>query len=92
MMELPDNLDALLTELRAPKHDGQVKCERLTDDDLAFVQRILDSLKTGSKGVFAVIHPDNNMQYITLNAKGLASLVLVGKVMARITERLNDEA
>jgi hypothetical protein len=91
MMELPDNLDALLAELRAPKKDGRVKCEAISADDLAFVQRILDSLKTGSRGVFAVVNPDGKMRYIFLNASRTGAIAVLGQVMARITERLNDE-
>jgi hypothetical protein len=87
----PDNLDALLAELRATKHDGQVTCEALTDDDLAFVQRALDGLKTGSRGVLAMITPDDRLQYITLNAKELSAIAILGRIVTRIAERINEE-
>jgi hypothetical protein len=88
----PDNLDALLAELRATKTDGQVHCVFLDPDDLAFVQRILDSITTGSQGVFVVRHPDDRMQYMCLNANNLTAITLVGEVMARLARRINDEA
>jgi hypothetical protein len=91
MMELPDNLDALLAELRETKTDGQVQCTAIDPDDLAFIQRILDSLKTGSKGIFAVVNPDDRVGYIFLNTNQAGAFAVLGQVMARLVERLNDE-
>jgi hypothetical protein len=48
----------------------------------------MESVTTGSKGVFIVLHPNDHMQYMLLNTKGAGAIVLLATVMQRHAETL----
>jgi len=67
-MEVPSNLDTFLKDLLA-EEEATVQ---LDAEDRAFVDRILKSITTGSKGIFVVLHPNDRMQYMLLNTNRVA--------------------
>jgi hypothetical protein len=87
-MDAPDNLDVLLAQILHGDTSAADKHKVLDDDDRAFVERIMDSVTTGSKGIFVVLHPNNIMQYILLNTNRAGSLALLATVMQRQVEAL----
>jgi hypothetical protein len=93
-METPDNLDDLLSELRSNQHQAMSKavtCDKITHDDLAFIQNMLDSIGSGSKAIFVALHPDRKLQYILLNTSRAGSLALLAKVMERVAEAIEND-
>jgi hypothetical protein len=93
-METPENIDGLLAELRADKCGDESKtvtCDRIRNDDLAFVQKILDSLASGSRAIFVAMHPDGKFQYVILNTSRVGSLALLDDVMKRIAEAIAND-
>ncbi len=93
-METPENLDAFLTNLlqkNSSSEDGPAPHVELDDDDRAFVERIMDSVTTGSKGIFVVLHPNDRMQYMLLNTNRAGAIALLAKVMQRTAEALEAD-
>jgi hypothetical protein len=91
-MDTPKNLDAFLTGLlqRNTAEETAPHVE-LDDDDRAFVERIMDSVTTGSKGIFVVLHPNDRMQYMLLNTNRAGAIALLAKVMQRTAEALESD-
>ena len=90
-MKEPKDYNDLLRELNTPKVNDNTPRVELDDDDRAFVQRILDSVTTGSKGVFIVLHPNDRMQYMLLNTNRAGAIALLAKVMQRTAEALEND-
>lgn len=86
-VELPSDLDAFLKDILA----GEPSSARLTPEDRAFVERILKSITTGSKGVFVVLHPNDRMQYMLLNTNRAGAIGLLARVMQRTAEALEAD-
>ena len=86
-MDLPENFDTFLQGLL--KDDEIIQ---LDDEDRAFIDRILKSITTGSKGIFVVLHPNDRMQYMLLNTNRAGALALLAKVMQRTAEALEADA
>lgn len=86
-MEIPENFDTFLQGLL--KDDEIIQ---LDDEDRAFIERILKSITTGSKGIFVVLHPNDRMQYMLLNTNRAGALALLAKVMQRTAEALEADA
>jgi hypothetical protein len=88
-MDIPENLDAFLINLLEHSSDEDPAPQvELDDDDRAFVERIMESVAAGSKGIFIVLHPNEQLQYMLLNTKGAGALVLLATVMQRHAETL----
>jgi hypothetical protein len=87
-MDVPNDLDAAL---RALLRDERKRCY-LSDEDLAFLDRLLDSIQDGSRGVFVVIHPDERMQYMLLNTNRAGAIGLLAKVLQRTAESLEGDS
>jgi hypothetical protein len=88
-MEVPENLDALLSDIL---RDEQRGCPvQLDDEDKAFIDRIMNSITTGSKGIFVVLHPNDRMQYMLLNTNRAGAIALLAKVMQRTAEALEAD-
>jgi hypothetical protein len=91
-MDTPKNLDAFLTDLlQQGREEGPSAHVELDEDDRAFVERIMDSVTTGSKGIFVVLHPDDRMQYMLLNTNRAGAIALLAKVMQRTAEALEAD-
>jgi len=90
-MHTPDNLDAFLTALLQHADEERSSQVELDNDDRAFVERILDSVTTGSKGIFIVLHPDDKMQYMLLNIKRSGAIALLATVMQRHAQALDGD-
>ncbi|MDQ6927020.1 MAG: hypothetical protein M3154_12415 [Candidatus Eremiobacteraeota bacterium] len=86
-MDVPDNLDIFLRDL-LKEEGGAVQ---LDDEDRAFIDRILNSITQGSKGVFVVLHPNDRMQYMLLNTNRAGAIALLAKVMQRTAEALEAD-
>jgi hypothetical protein len=92
VMETPENLDAFLTDLLQKSTDEEPAPHvELDDDDRAFVERIMESVTTGSKGIFVVLHPNDRMQYMLLNTNRAGAIALLAKVMQRTAEALEAD-
>ena len=89
-MDTPENLDAFLTDLLQHRSDEEPAkpVVELDNDDRAFLERIMESVTAGSKGIFIVLHPNGQMQYMLLNTKGAGAIVLLATVMQRHAETL----
>ncbi len=91
-METPDNLDDFLAGLiRHAPDDDTANVVKLSPDQRTFIERILDSVTTGSKGVFVVLHPNERMQYMLLNTNRAASIALLANVIQRTGEALEAD-
>ena len=86
-MDVPENLDTFLKDLLA---EESVPVQ-LDDEDRAFIDRILKSITTGSKGVFVVLHPNDRMQYMLLNTNRAGAIALLARVMQRTAEALETD-
>jgi hypothetical protein len=87
-MHVPDDLDALLQDL--VQRDAATP--RLAPEDRAFVNHILDSVTQGSKGIFVVLHPNDLMQYMLLNAERADAIALLARVMQRTAEGMQADS
>jgi len=86
-MEVPSNLDLFLKDMLS-EDEVQVA---LDAQDRAFVERILTSITSGSKGVFVALHPDDRMQYMLLNTNRVGAIALLARVLQRTAEALEGE-
>jgi hypothetical protein len=86
-MEVPENLDTFLKDLLADESSPV----QLDEEDRAFIDRILKSITTGSKGVFVVLHPNDRMQYMLLNTNRAGAIALLARVMQRTAEALETD-
>jgi hypothetical protein len=86
-MDVPENLDGLLKELLT-EEEASVQ---LDAEDRAFIDRILKSITTGSKGIFVVLHPNDRMQYMLLNTNRAGAIALLARVMQRTAEALEAD-
>ena len=86
-MDVPKNLDTFLKELLA-EESAPVQ---LDEEDRAFIDRILKSITTGSKGIFVVLHPNDRMQYMLLNTNRAGAIALLARVMQRTAEALEAD-
>jgi hypothetical protein len=87
-MDVPQNLDGFLNDLLRPDNAKVV----LADEDRAFLERILASIETGSKGVFVVLHPNDRMQYMLLNTDRTGAVSLLAKVLARTADTIASDS
>ncbi|GAC1597050.1 MAG: hypothetical protein NVS3B28_28810 [Candidatus Velthaea sp.] len=88
-MDVPNNLDSFLNDLLREEQEGSSII--LDDEDKAFIDRIVKSITTGSKGVFVVLHPNDRMQYMLLNTNRAGAIALLAKVMQRTAEALEAD-
>jgi hypothetical protein len=86
-MDVPENLDIFLNELLAEES----ATVQLDAEDRAFIDRILKSITTGSKGIFVVLHPNDRMQYMLLNTNRAGAIALLARVMQRTAEALEAD-
>jgi hypothetical protein len=87
-MDVPQNLDGFLNDLLRPDNTKVV----LAEEDRAFLERILASIETGSKGVFVVLHPNDRMQYMLLNTDRTGAVSLLAKVLARTADTIASDS
>jgi hypothetical protein len=86
-MDVPENIDGLLKDLLAQ----EAATVQLDAEDRAFIDRILKSITTGSKGIFVVLHPNDRMQYMLLNTNRAGAIALLARVMQRTAEALEAD-
>jgi len=86
-MDVPENLDTFLKDLLADESAPV----QLDEEDRAFIERILKSITTGSKGVFVFLHPNDRMQYMLLNTNRAGAIALLARVMQRTAEALETD-
>jgi hypothetical protein len=92
-MELPENLDGFLTNLLQQDSADEESASRVKrdSDERAFVERIINSVSSGSRGIFVVLHPNDRMQYMLQNVNRAGAIALLAKVMQRIAEVLEAD-
>jgi hypothetical protein len=55
--------------------------------DRAFIESMITRAESGSRGVFAMIHPNGRMQFILLGAKDTSGAMgIIARVMLRLSE------
>jgi hypothetical protein len=86
-MEVPSDLDLFLQDMLS----GDEAQVALDPQDRAFVERILTSMTSGTKGIFVALHPDDRMQYLLLNTNRAGAIALLARVLQRTAEALEDE-
>jgi hypothetical protein len=86
-MDVPSNLDTFLKDMLAEEESTV----QLDAEDRAFIDRILKSITTGSKGIFVVLHPNDRMQYMLLNTNRAGAIALLARVMQRTAEALEAD-
>ena len=86
-MDVPENIDGLLKDLLAQ----EAATVQLDAEDRAFIDRILKSITTGSKGIFVVLHPNARMQYMLLNTNRAGAIALLARVMQRTAAALEAD-
>jgi hypothetical protein len=86
-MDTPEDLDSYLAELLQPSETAV----EIGPDERAFVERMLKSIASGSKGLFVVLHPNDRMQYMFLNASRPDAIALLALVMQRTAEALQTD-
>jgi hypothetical protein len=92
-MDTPDDLDGFLTRLLQTADDSETPSPAKIDrEERAFIERVMTSVTNGSKGIFVVLHPSDQLQYILLNADRVGGIALLAKVMQRAAEALEAEA
>lgn len=93
IMDTPANLDVFLANLLAGGIDEEPAPNiGLDDNDRAFVDRILESVTTGSKAIFVVLHPNERLQYMLLNSSRAGAIALLASVMRLAAEALESDA
>jgi hypothetical protein len=86
-MEVPSDLDLFLKDLLS-EDEAQIK---LDAQDHAFLERILTSITSGTKGMFVAMHPDDRMQYMLLNTNRAGAIALLARVLQRTAEALEAD-
>ena len=80
-MDTPDDIDGLLRELRRRK---LTRFEHIADEDTQFIEYVLGQCEKGSKGIVAVLHPNNKMQYILIGVDHDSAVDLLVKILIRV--------
>lgn len=92
MMDTPANLDSFLANLLAGQTDDEPAPNMgLDGDDRSFVDKMLESVTTGSKAIFVVLHPNDRMQYMLLNSNRAGAIALLASVMRLAAEALESD-
>jgi hypothetical protein len=86
-MEVPRNLDLFLKDILA-EDEAQ---NALDARDRAFIERILTSITSGTKGVFLALHPDDRMQCMLLNTNRAGAIAFLARVLQRTAEALEAD-
>jgi len=86
-MYAPDDLDGLLTQLlqRTP-----AVRQPIDHYDREFIDGIIKAVETGSRAVFIVLHPNDDLQYILLNENLDGALKLLDAVRDRTRQARNN--
>jgi hypothetical protein len=86
---MDNSFEEVLRSLLSPptKSEDTAKTYSLDVEDRAFAEKILNSVTSGSQGVFAVVHPDGRMQYIIINGDVLDGIVLLSKIISQMSKR-----
>jgi hypothetical protein len=91
-MDTPANLEIFLANLLASDIDEEPAPNIGVDDDgRAFVDNILKAVRTGSKAIFVVLHPNDRMQYMLLNSNRAGAIALLASVMRLAAEALESD-
>jgi hypothetical protein len=91
-MECPENLDHFLNALlRDGADESSAPLLELDEAQRTFIERMLDSVTTGSKSIFVVLHPNDRMQYMLLNTDRTGAITLLAQVMQRTGEALEAD-
>ena len=91
MMEAPKDLDGFLHSLLERRRLANATNPAIDDDARVFIERIINAMTSGSKGVFAVMHPDERMQYVLLNTGRAGAVGLLARILQRTAETLEAD-
>lgn len=91
MMGTPGDLDAMLRGILK----GDAKRLNIAAEDIAFINKMLDSARDGSQGVFAMLHDDGDgyrLQYMVVNGSESNAVAILARVLQRVAERAADKS
>ena len=92
-MDIPENLDGFLTTVLGNSPDD-VPAPRVELDEVehAFVDRMMDSVTTGSNGIVVMLHPNDRLQCLLLNTNRAHAVTVLATVIKRIAEAIETDA
>lgn len=87
-METPEDIDKLLKSLLSDDKTAQDSVE-IDEEDMAFLNRLIDSVKRGSRAILIVVDPeDEQMEYIVANASRAQAIVMLARMIQRTARKL----
>ena len=87
-METPEDIDKLLKSLLSEDRSDQDSVE-IDEEDMAFLNRLIDSVKRGSRAILIVVDPeDEQMEYIVANASRAQAIVMLARMIQRTARKL----
>jgi len=95
-METPHDIDLLLSSiLESSKSNkpqiGHAGGERLSADDRAFLDRMIQAINDGSKAVFMVVNPDNSLDYLIANESRVGAIAMLARMIQRTARHIEEE-
>lgn len=95
-METPQDIDLLLNSiLESSKSNkpltGNPAGERLSADDRAFLNRMIQGINDGSKAVFMVVNPDNSLDYLIANESRVGAIAMLARMIQRTARHIEEE-
>ncbi len=88
-MEIPSDIDRLLSSIldeAKPTSNG-----RLSVEDRAFLNRMIQAIDSGSKGVFVVVNPDNSLDYLIANETRIGAIALLARMIQRTARHIEAD-
>ncbi len=88
VVEIPNDIDAVLKRLLDPREDGANSL--LAPEDEAYLNSLIDSVRTGRRAVLIVEDADERLRYMFSNATRAEAVTMLGKVVEAAGRRLTE--
>jgi len=87
-VETPEDIDKLLKAL-LQEEKSPTDAVDIDEEDMAFLNRLIDSVKRGSRAILIVVDPeDEQMEYIVANASRAQAIVMLARMIQRTARKL----
>ncbi len=92
-MQTPDHneMDRALRSLSEAHKTKPARRGRLSADDCSFIERLVDRIDNGSKGVFIVINADNSLDYMIANESRLGAIAILARMIQRTARHVEED-